>query len=80
MPSAADENVRWLEIAMDDQVGVGVTDCREHVEDQPQPVSDAQAMGIGEGVDRLAVDVFEDEIRLAARAHAGVEQPRDIRV
>ena len=31
----ADEDVRWLEIAMDDQVGVGVTDCSEHVEDQP---------------------------------------------
>ena len=65
---------------MDDQVGVGVTDGIEHVEDQPQPVGDAQAMRIGEDVNRLAVDVFEHEIRLAARAHAGIEQPRDIRM
>ena len=59
---------------MNDQVGVGVTDGRKRVENQPQPVSDAQTMRVGGHVNRLPVDEFEDEIRLTPRAHAGIEQ------
>ena len=31
-------------------------------------------------IDRLSVDVFEDQIRLSRRRHAGIDEARDMRV
>ena len=42
--------------------------------------SDVERACVAPAVDRFAVDVFEDEVRLAARSDTGVEQPRDVRM
>ena len=41
---------------------------------------DAERVLVAVAIDRLAVDVLEDEVGLAARRDAGVDQPRDVRV
>ena len=42
--------------------------------------STPSACVVAVAIDRLAVDVLEDEVRLAARRDAGVDQPGDVRV
>ncbi len=42
--------------------------------------STPSALVVAIAIDRLAVDVFQDEIRLTAGRDAGIDQPRDIRM
>ncbi len=70
-----DQDVRRLEIAMDDQVGVRMGHRVEHLEDQPKPVVAGELGRLGVFVDSLAVDVLEDQIRLPRGSHAGIEEP-----
>ncbi len=74
------QDVRGLEVAVHDQVGVRVGDRRQHVEEQPHARLDAQAPRVAVAVDALAVDVLEHQVRLAVRRDAGVDQLRDVRV
>jgi hypothetical protein len=73
----ADQHVARLDVAMDDQVGVRVSDGLEHVEEQAQPRLDAQRARVAILVDGLAVDVLENEIGLPGLRDARVDQMRD---
>ena len=67
-PSAADQDVRGLDVAVHDQVRVRVRDGGEHVEEEAQPRLDAEAVRVAVAVDRLALDVLEHEVGLARAA------------
>ncbi len=80
-PLPVDQDVGRLDVAVDDQVRVRVRDRLEHVEEEARrgprrPERSAVAVR----VDRLALDVLEDEVRLARAGDAGVEQAGDVRV
>ena len=74
------EHVRRLQVAVDDQVGVGVRDGRLHVQEQADALLDAEALVVAEAIDVLAVDVLEHQVRLTGARHPGVDQPGDVRV
>ena len=75
-----DEDVRRLEVAVDDQVRVRVRDRVADLVEQVEPRFQRKAMRAAVIGDRLAFDVFEREIRLMVVAHARVEQARDVRM
>ena len=52
----------------------------QHVEEQPHARRDVERRVVAVAVDALAVDVLEDQVRLARAGHAGVDQARDVRV
>ena len=66
-PSAGDQHVERLDVAMDDQVGVRMRDRREHVEEQPHARRDVEPALVALVVDALALDVLEHQVRLARR-------------
>jgi len=80
LPVGRDEDVRWLDVAVDDQVGVRLGDRRADVEEETQACVHGEAPGVAKAVDGLAVDVLEDDIRLARGRHAGVEDAGDVRM
>jgi hypothetical protein len=75
-----DEDVRRLEVAVDDEVRVRVLHCRQHLEHEREPLLGGEMLLVAVRVDAPALDVLEDEVRLAVVAHAGIEQPRDVQV
>ena len=75
-----DDDVRGLEVAVDDEVLVRVLDRRADVEEQPQPRLDAQPVGVAVRGDRLAVHVLHHEVRQLAVGDAAVEELRDVRM
>ena len=77
---AGHEHVRRLQVAVDDQVGVGVRDRRQDVEEQADARLDAEPLVVAVAIDVLAVDVLEHQVGLTGARHAGVDQPRDVRV
>src|SRR6185503_10131428 len=74
------EDVRRLEIAMDDEIAVSVRDCREHLEEQADALLDAETALFAILIDALAAHVFQNEVRLATGLDAGIEQTRDVRM
>ena len=74
----ADQDVRRLEIAVYDQVGVGVGDGLEHVEKQPDSRFDVEPVLVAIAVDVIALNVLENEIRLSGVRHSGIDQFGDI--
>ncbi len=68
-----DEDVRRLEVAVDDEPAVGVVDGPSHLDHEPHPIADAEVAGIGVGRDRLAVDELRDEVWHPIGALAAVE-------
>ena len=77
-PVVGDQDVRRLDVAMDDQVGVGVLDGLGDIEEQPQPPLDGALIRVAILRDRLAVDVFHRQPGLAVRRRAAVYQPGDV--
>ncbi len=65
---------------MHHQVGVRMGDRLRDLEEQPQALAHAQSVAAAVGVDALAFDEFERQVGLAVVGHAGVVQPRDVRV
>jgi hypothetical protein len=80
LPLGGHEDVARLEIAVEDEVAVGVRDRVEHVENEADAGADVEPALVAPAVDRHAVDMLEDEIRLAAFGDAGVEEARDVRM
>ena len=73
-------DVRRLEVAVDDEVRVGVRHGGEDVEEEPDAGLDVEGPALAPAVDRLALDVLEHEVRLAGRGDAGVEELGDVGV
>ncbi len=75
---ARDQDVRRLEIAMDDQVLVGRMHGGTHAAEERQPFLERQAMPVAVQVDAFAVHVLHDEIRDAVAGRAAIEQAADV--
>jgi hypothetical protein len=80
LPVAGDEDVGRLQTAMDDKVGVSVRDRRQNVEEKANPGLYPERVRVAVGVDRVAIDIFEDEVRLPRRGDTGIEQASDVRM
>src|SRR5437667_3381677 len=63
---------------MNDQIGVGLCDGGQHAEDEADARVEVQPALFAIAVDRLALHVFEDEIRLSGRGDAGIHELRDM--
>ncbi len=79
-PVARHEHVAGLEVAVHDQVLVGVLHRPAHLDEQAQALGDRQAARVGVGRDRGAGDVVHHEVGPAVFGGASVEQARDVRV
>src|SRR5262249_31476893 len=77
MPVTSDENVRWLEVAMNDEARMRVRHCVEHLQEESDTFLLPEHARSHVCIDRLSVDVLEHEVRLTARTHARIEQPCD---
>ena len=75
-----DEDVGGLQVAVHDQARVRMSDRARHLQEQPQPGRHIERLARAVGVDALAFDVLQREIRLTVGREAGVVQPRDVRV
>jgi hypothetical protein len=65
---------------VDDEVRVSVRHGGEHVEEEPHAGRDVERPLVAPAVDRLALDVFEHQVRLAGLRDAGIDQLGDVRV
>ena len=74
-----DEDVRRLEVAVHDEVRCACCTARRR-RAKRRSRARREAVLVAVAVDRLAVDVLHDEVRLAVVGHAAVEQPRDVRM
>src|SRR5262249_13830945 len=74
------EDVRRLEIAMDDEIGMGVSDGSENIEEQPNALLDAETALVAVFIDALALHVLQNEIGLATGLDARIHEARDVRV
>ena len=75
-----DEDVAGLEVAVDDEVLVGVLDGGRDLAQEREARAQGEAVGGGVGGDGDAVDVLHDEVRLAVGGDAAVEQGGDVPV
>ena len=75
-----DEHIRRFEIAMDDQLGVGVSDGVQHTEEQADSRGHAERARVAVLVDRHALDMLEDQKWLPVRADPRVDQIRNVRM
>src|SRR5262249_15598933 len=75
-----DEDVRWLDVAMNHEVRVRILDRRQYLQKQPQPPLDVEALAIAILGDRQALDVLKREERLPGLGEPRVIEARDVRV
>ncbi len=75
-----DQDVRRLEVAVHDQVGVRVADRVADLQEQLHARGHARPARAAPVGDRFAFHVFQREVGLVVAADAGVEQARDVRV
>ncbi len=76
----SDQDVGRLEVAVDDELLVRVLDRVADPAQQVDALADAEPLRIAPAVDRLAVDVFHDQVRMAVRRRAAIQQARDVRM
>src|SRR3569833_95195 len=74
------EDIGGLQVTMDDQMAMCMRDCGENIEKQSNTAFQVNPMTLDIGINALTVDVFEYQVRLAARGNTGIGQVRDIRV
>ena len=75
-----DQNVRRLDVAMDDELAVRELHRRADIAEQRDAFFDAQLALRGVAQQRFAVDVFHREVRTSIVGDAAVEQARDVRM
>ena len=75
-----DEDVRRLEVAVDDPLLVGVLDRLADRHEQLEPLARRELLLVAVLGDRHALDEFHDEVRPAVVGRAGVEDLGDVRV
>ena len=71
------QDVGRLEIAMDDEVNMGVVHRLADLLEQGQPLAEAESPLVGGDGERPAVDVFERQVGDAGGVDAAVEELRD---
>ena len=77
---AGDQHVAGLQVAMHDEMRVGVLHGLQYLQHQLDSRLCVQMPLLAPAVDRLALDVFEREIGLAVVGHAGVVKASDVGV
>jgi hypothetical protein len=75
-----DQHIARLDVAMDDQILVRVSDRGADTLEQLQALGDRQVPSIAVLVDRLALDELHDEVGQAVVGRPSVEQARDVGV
>jgi hypothetical protein len=80
LPGAVDQDVRRLQVAVQDQLAVRMRDRADHVLQQAHARAEVEPVAVAPLVDRRALDVLEHQIRLLPLGHAGVDQPSDVRM
>jgi hypothetical protein len=80
VPGVGDQDVRRLEVAVDDELRVGVRHRARDLQEQAQPLGQRQAALEAVGIDAPAVDMFQRQPRLAVGRDPGFVQARDVRV
>jgi len=78
LPEPVDEHVGRLEVPVDHEPAVRVLDRGAHLEEQPDPGRDVEAVVVAVRVDGGAVDEFHDEVRRFVVRDSPVQQPRDV--
>ena len=79
-PVGRDQDVAGLEVAVDDEVLVGVLNRGADHAEEPEALPYLQPAPIAEHRDRLALDVLHDEVGKAVLGVAAVQQARDVGV
>jgi hypothetical protein len=74
------QDIGRFEIAVHDQVAVGVVDGVADLQQEFQPGGDRQTAAVAEAVDSLPFDQLGNEERVAGRGYPAVHQARDMRV
>ncbi|SPE54999.1 hypothetical protein SBV1_2010032 [Verrucomicrobia bacterium] len=74
------ENIRRLNVLMDDTLKVGVLDRLAHLREQPQPFPDREVMLVAVIGNFGPIDILHDEIRAASVGFARVEDSSDVGV
>src|SRR6185369_4728591 len=74
------QHVRGFEIPMHDELAVRVRDRVGDLEEQAQPLPQAETVRRAVLVDRSSLDVLEREIRLPLRGDTGIVEPSDVRM
>ena len=74
----ADEDVRGLQVAVDDALLMGVLDGLANRDEELEPLLDREADVVAVLGDRHAFDVFHDEVRPAFVGHAAVKDLGDV--
>ncbi len=72
------QDVAGFEIAVNDQLLVGVLDGVGHLPEQFQALAYRQLVRVGEGDQRLAVDALHDDVRRTVLSGAAIEQTGDV--
>ena len=81
LPSRSrDEDVRRLQVAVDDRFLVRVLNAVAYLKEQLEPLRHRQAMLVAMLVDRNALDVVHHEVRPPVLRGSGVEDPSDVAV
>ena len=75
----ADQHVRRLNVPVDDQVGMGLGDCTEHVQKQLASRLDSEHMLIAIFVDGLSLHILKNQVGFPLGSHAGINQFGDVR-
>ena len=74
------QDVRWLQIPVNDQIGMRILNRGTDLAKQLQPLGGREPLRIAELIERFALDEFHHEIRPPIPRRAAVQQPRDVRV
>src|SRR5215469_3194053 len=57
-----DQDVRWLEISVQQEVSVRMGDCLSGFQEQSDPCVNRRATPLTPAIDRLTLDVLQDEV------------------
>src|SRR6516165_1706275 len=74
----SDEHDGRLDITMDDQIGMCLCYCTEHIEEKPDSCVHIEPVAVAVFVDLLSFYMFENEIWFTIRSHARIDQFCDV--
>ncbi len=80
VPSDFTNTFAWLDVAMNDQIAVGMRHGVQHALEQPHSRPDIQSHALAVGVDGFAFHILEHQVWLRAFGDSRVQQPGDVRV